>query len=357
MKVNSGNNSYLIVSDLHEGKKKENRIDYMGELDKVHNQINKIINQEKSFGRNVYVIFLGDVFDRGYKDTFKACNMNNFFIVMRSKCKGLFSVIGNHELTYYTGNPFFTLINSVESKRVRTILNKTWTPQGITSTIVIPDEIIDGDVKIAFNHYSTEVDSLKWSGTKIGLFHQTVTCREIIEDAKRKFGEELYGLESIEAEGVFASYNYAFLGHAHKLYGQFKFTDETLGCDCVTQYLASLGRPNVTEVRNDFLERDIPVIRVDNGRFTSIEHNKFNLMSREECVIEAVVEKQQETYKKIKARKAIRDYDPLGDNPIENLKNRCMTSDELLGELDGLIKDEKSSFEKGLDKIKENFAM
>ena len=94
------------------------------------------------------------------------------------------------------------------------------------------------------------------------------------------------------------------------------------------QYLASLGRPNRTEVNDNFLERDIPAVIVTDGKLERIEHNKFSLLTEEECVRQDIVELQKEKYEHIKVHRSIQGYNPTEDEPITNILANC-PSDEV----------------------------
>lgn len=49
----------------------------------------------------------------------------------------------------------------------------------------------------------------------------------------------------------------------HQVYGTWGYTNPKTGKSSVLCYLASLGRSNVTEVNDDFLERNVPAVLID----------------------------------------------------------------------------------------------
>ena len=323
--------AYLLISDLHDTyRKKENRVDYQTEIKLVKEYVIKLIQKYRKDNTKVYLIFMGDVFDTGYKEVFSSTTANNFFIFLRNICDGIYLLFGNHELTYYSGNPIYTLFRTISSKKIQRVQNKMWKPQGIFETFHVVDEICDGDTIIHFNHYGTNISKAVDGYVNIALFHQDVVCSEILDDMQRHLHRTLYGSHPInfEQSDIFEGIHYNFFGHLHSVYGEWKLISDKTGWETRLEYLASLGRPNYTEVHDDFLERDIPAIVLEDGRFVGIEHNRFLLKSYAESVREDVVKKNKERYEAVKERKEIRNYDPLSDEPVKNLLERCTSSEQ-----------------------------
>lgn len=309
--------AYLIVTDLHNSYKNfSNRVDYRKEMVGVYEHLISIASKYKKQGYNVVLLLLGDVFHNSYNDVFNAVIDNNFFITWRQQVGEIFSVLGNHELHFYSSNPFYTLISSIESQKVQTIMNCVWEPVGTSSTIRVVDQLKDGNTIFHFNHYQTEVDKVEKDGNvHIGLFHQEIVSQEILDSMRGIVDSEIFATVSkVEGSKVFENYNYCFMGHMHKVYGTF-----LLDSGCYVQYLASLGRTNVSEVLNTFLERDIPAVIVRDHKFDHVENNKFSLMRRDLCVKENIVQIATEKYEIQKEKKAIKQYDSASDDPIKNL--------------------------------------
>ena len=62
-------NVYLLISDMHRSARKNvNRVDYQHEIDAVDKHIAECIKRYS--GSNVNLIFLGDLYDRGYREVF-----------------------------------------------------------------------------------------------------------------------------------------------------------------------------------------------------------------------------------------------------------------------------------------------
>ena len=85
--------------------------------------------------------------------------------------------------------------------------------------------------------------------------------------------------------------------------------------------MASLGRPNKTEVADNFLERNIPVVIIEDDKFSRIVPHKFQLLSRAESVIAAVDIDEKVKYEIKKQRQEAKEYISQTDDPIKNIFN------------------------------------
>ena len=315
---------YIIISDLHASyKNKDSRYNYPKEIDYVVSEIIKLGLNYKNRGYDVVLIFLGDIADNSYKDQTQAILLNNIFVKFKDLFFRVCSVIGNHELSYYKDNPFWTLMSKISSNKVKGILNRTWQARGLLQLIDVPDVIEDGEVVFHFNHYSTGIARPYGNKINIGLFHQDITSKAIVEDMKLNKGLDVFEGNPIyfDKTNALYGYDYAFIGHNHKLYGQWTYIDDDTNFKTEIYHLASLGRPNHTEVSNNFLERNLPAILVEDGKFIGVEDNKFNLMSREETVKELVIQQKQEVYQENKQKNLMITYNSNTDNPISNIES------------------------------------
>lgn len=318
-------NVYLIITDMHLSyKNKNSRFDYLKENEFCVNTLNKIIDKYKYRNNKVTLLFLGDFTDCSFKDQSKAIEINNLVVDFKRRVEECFFVIGNHETTYYKDNPVWTLFNKIESPSLNQVMKRSCKPKGLLPLSRVVDELIDGNVRFLFNHYDTpvKVPSDK-EYINIGLFHKDIICNAIVNDSKINHDIDLYTEHSIafDETSVFRNYDYAFMGHLHSVYGKWDFYDEKIEQKTVISYLASLGRTNHTEVRNDFLTRNIPAVIITDGMFKGIEDNYFDLMPREECVSEVIVNKQREIRESSKeTRNILNNFYPLRDDPIDNIK-------------------------------------
>ena len=320
-------NVYLVISDLHDYyKTKPNRFDYVKEIEHVKNYINILIEKYKNLGYDVNLLFLGDIYDRSYRNIEKGIQGYTGLEKLCKSVKASFVCVGNHEFTYSNSNPFWHLVKTIDSDTIKSYKGGRWKAKGDFNHLTICDKLIDGNVEILFNHYGCGIQDGSSDKTTIGLFHQDIYFKEILEDAKIK-NREIFEVCAEEASKQFSTvymdnnnllqrYQYAFFGHNHLLYGKWFNDDYNL----YLYYLASLGRTNHKEVLNSFLERDIPAIIIKDGNLVEIQSNLFNLMRREDCVKEDVVEKAQEKYKTRKYRTFTKTSESFDENPIESIK-------------------------------------
>lgn len=346
---------YLIITDLHLSyKNKNSRVDYLAETKYCVNVLNEIINYYKDNDNKVFLLFLGDFTDCSFKDQARAIEINNLVVDFKRRVEECYFVIGNHETTYYKDNPLWSLFDEIESVQLNQIIKKSCKPQGILSLGRVVDELEDGNVRFLFNHFDTPVISAKPDGKiNIGLFHKDILCNAIINDSKINHNMNLFADKTIhfDKEQVFTNYDYAFMGHLHSVYGKWDFIDDVTNKKTVVNYLASLGRTNHTEVSNDFLERNIPAVIIKDGEFKCIEDNLFDLMRREDCVIEEIVQKQQEIREASKENKELLEYFSPNDNePIDNILSTLSRHPFMQNLFEEYLNDNESKVE---DNIKE----
>lgn len=348
-------NVYLIISDMHLSyKNKNSRIDYLKENEYCIEQLNRIIDRYIVKNNKVTLLFLGDFTDCSFKDQAKAVEINNLIVDFKKRVDECYFVIGNHETTYYRDNPVWTLFNSIESPSLNQVIKRSCKPQGLLPLGRVVDELIDGNVRFIFNHYDTPVITPKDTDyINIGLFHKDIICSAIVNDSKINHGVDLFTENSIafDETSVFKNYNYTFMGHLHSVYGKWDFYDEKTGKSTEVNYLASLGRTNHTEVRNDFLTRNIPAVVIHDGEFNTIEDNCFDLMPREQCVSEAIVQKQKEIRESFKESKnVLNNFYPLRDDPLDNIQEYLNQNQTVLSIFKGYMQSDTIPLE---DELKE----
>lgn len=320
--------AFHIITDRHiHYTNKSNRYDYVKEIDFVFDKVREQVIKYKERGFLNVALYLGDIFDRSYRSCEMSMSDISKFQKELSYFDRAFSVIGNHEFTYYNSNPFWFQISEINSKRASNFKNFKWRAKGVKQNINIVDKLVVGDVEFLFNHYGCGILSPDKSKTSIGLFHQDIYFKGIIEEAKRA-NLSLFSLneEIIETKFKWAldddnelldGYDYSYFGHNHLLYGEWVDRDKNAS----RHYLSTLGRTAHTEVLDEYLERNIPVIIIEDGKFKCKEDNIFNLPNREQCVMEDLVKAQKEKYEKKKDRVHLLLDDIQEDNPIESLKS------------------------------------
>lgn len=335
---------FLIVSDLHlYCKNLANRKDYAGELSTVKRHCLSLAEGYKRTGwDDVNLLLLGDVFHRGYQNTFSAINDSNFFFIWSVKFGKVFSVIGNHELHYWSENPFFALVDEIKSEKLSQLKSDVWTPVGIFPVINVTDRLECGEVVFHFNHYGTPISIPEPGKINVGLFHQEIVSSQVLNAAKTLFGKDVFVKQSSALEEV-RGYQFCFLGHLHKMYGIYKTEEGGILC-----YLASLGRTNSGEVNDDFLERRIPVVKVEDGKFSGIDDNTILLGARDEVLDVKAAAKAEENYGIQKGRKLARNYEVSGNNPVGNMREYFAENKLATLILDGLLEEGTDSFGKVL---------
>lgn len=284
-------NVYLVVTDLHCDIDKANRLNYFGEILSAIESIIAIGNDYRERGYSVKLIFLGDVFDAGMSNPSDAMQLMEVFYFFCSTFDGVWSVVGNHELSYAKNNPFWFLVSQMSDEGLSR-LKRFIQPRGLTSRIVVPDVIDDGNVSIYFNHYGTEPKVPDHGEVRIGLFHQNVGSNDICK---------MWGtFDDVEEASYVLGYNYCFFGHMHLAKGVY-WLNETHTCR--GEWLGSIGRTKVDEILDDSLEVNIPAIVVEDGVFVRVDDNPIKLMSREETIDFPKLEASQKSRELIKERK------------------------------------------------------
>lgn len=326
--------AYLIVTDLHLwGSNIRGRFDYKAEVKHAVDNIISVADKYKIRGYTVIIIFLGDLFHMSYNEMFEGISSNNLIIYLRTRVDSMYSLLGNHELSFYKDNPFWTLVAQLESDRIKSSIKKMWQPRGVIHVMSVVDELIDGNVRFLFNHYGCPVMSPPNDGkVNIGLFHLDLYAKALVEDVERNKGVKIFEHNPVYFDGsseVLYGYDYAFLGHMHMMYGKWIYQSDITGYETKLYYLASLGRTDHRQVNNLMLERNIPAVLVEDGNFVQVEDNLFNLMRREDCVDEAKVELAQEKREEQNELKEMRKYVPYSDDPIENIRISLTSSPAL----------------------------
>ena len=333
--------AYTIVSDLHlYYRNKRNRSAYLDEGTEILRSIERIGQNYIAKGFTPYLLLLGDISDNSFKGTVAPVHFNNEFIRLKKTFNQIYSVVGNHETSYYKDNPFWSLFTEIPSNRMKHGINSTWIPQGVLQIVNIVDELHDGEVHLYFNHYNAGIIHPNTSGVNIGLFHKNIVPKEITQIMKTSYGldvwDDAYG--SFKPSTELRGYNICFFGHNHKAYGKFKWVSDFNSEEQMTlYYLASLLRPNHTEVQDNFLERNIPAVIVEDGVFKTVENNLISLRKRSDSVKETVVLLEQEQRKILKSRREQFQHLAETDNPIENIRTALSRDPKALSLFESIL--------------------
>lgn len=339
-------NAYHVISDLHRHyTNKANRVDYTNEVKYVDEVIERQLKRYEEMGYKNYLIYLGDIFDISMRSSESSMKFLSGAQKQIKMASGAFSVVGNHEFTYYASNPFWFLMKEIHSRNVNAYRNGKFKAKGSVDNLIVPDRIVDGDVEFIFNHYGCGVQSPNPDKVSIGLFHQDVFFKGVLEDAMRnnrdvfvpeqsdRMNSKVSRFGYVGDTDLLGGYKRCFLGHNHLLYGDWFDADR----DLMISYLGSLGRTAVNEVIDSFLERNIPTVIVKDGKLERVDDNKFQLLPRSQCVDELKVEESRKKYEKQKDKNRIKRQDIIDSNPVESVKTFFndpiinMVVDEVIG--------------------------
>lgn len=329
---------HLMLTDLHFScDNLSNRIDYLGEEEFIKRKIIDTIMKYKNSGCKVYGHLLGDVFGRGYIDKGdgvvigRAINDNNFFVILYNLLEECLVTIGNHEFSYTKGNPFYSLITSIDSDKIKNIRNVPWSPKGVIPLIKVKDSFDDGEVTFHYNHYGTPISHGLEDRVNIALFHQDVICTDIYKEMIAQVGLKVFvnkknTLKTFDGTDIYRNFKYCFFGHFHKVYGRWRYSNEKYGVDTMLYYLGSLLRTAHDEVDDNFLERNIPAVIIADGKFIEVEDNLFDLWSRSESVNEIKIKEKQIKDKKVREKKEQLEIEYTNNDLVENVLSRCTST-------------------------------
>ena len=291
----------------------------------LYDTICKKIDIVKSKRKNekVYLIFLGDVFHKEMPNVTAHNGWTQTMTKLRAKVNGIFCVVGNHEISYKTDNPFWSLANEVQSDKVRA---KGLEAIGTLPIFTIVDHVDIYDTRLHFNHYGTNIDNIS-TGTNILLAHDywsspgilNSLCLEIDDKTMKKYTKG----NTIDDQSVLKFFKYCFFGHNHLLYGTFDIGwDDDSYSDTRLFYLGSLGLTQKGEVQKTNSERMLPVIHVTEEG-TNIDIEYINLLTHYKEVLDvSETKKTEEMYERTKTLTSLLDkYVLNGRNPIDIVRS------------------------------------
>lgn len=293
----------VIVPEPHISDKNiANRFDYVKEIKDYMNVVKDILSSYFHLieeGCKVNVCFMGDLFNREFKDIEEFGYWYSYFVSIRSMVTGMYSLIGNHELSYSKDNPFWLMMNDLDDKYIKFYNNKSVKAKGDLQLIDIVDKIyLADDIVVNFGHYRMYPKYDKSMRINIELCHNSIMSNEISNILKEKYErdplEGYINYDNLNSRNVFEGYDYVYLGHMHKAYGLFNSYDDVLKKNTRLRYLASLGRTNSLEVNDMDLTRVIPVLHVDNEGNLAVEEKEIYLLERSKCINKTKVKNKEE---------------------------------------------------------------
>lgn len=165
----------LIVPDTHfVMNNPSNRVDLIAEGLNILEWVVETVKEEEI----TRIIFLGDIFDRGY-DKIDHKIFSDFYMgfkkVSESVNGKLNMLLGNHELTYSRGNPVYHWM--FPYKRAWDIISRYEKYPMKEALLIAPDELEYSNVYIEFNHFDPKrnYNRYKEYKTLIGLYHDSLS--------------------------------------------------------------------------------------------------------------------------------------------------------------------------------------
>lgn len=321
----------MIIPEPHWWDKSfEGRIRYPQEievyLDTVRAKSQEFIDE----GHDVKVIFMGDIFHHGYVDAITLLRHINYFSTWSQELSGeLYSLVGNHELTYNQMNPYWMLAD-LQSKyfdRMKSI------PEfgASTPSIKVVDELQLGNDLIVFGHYHRVEFDYEWDkyNNVYFLTHNSLLDTEVNNAIVNTYHLDVKA-EYIDAQGVRAAgmipatskLQGVFVGHMHCAFGKYHVVENIQGqaMDFVLQYLQSLGRTNHTEINDANLTRTLPILNLV-GDNLEVEYWEMELQGRAHVIKESRVLANQEKYQQRKGLERFRSGSVSATNPVDDLRN------------------------------------
>ncbi len=319
----------IIVPEPHIFDKSfQNRYSYRKEIETYLYQVKTMAEQYKSIGEDVSIIFMGDVFHMGFSKMVPFVSCIDWFKSLEVEFSGrVYSLIGNHELSYPQNNPFWMLAD-FDSKWYNTY--KSIPGFGTASCIKVRDELVIDNTLFVFGHYHRQefdYDFSQYDDVQF-LTHNSIMDSEIVNVIKNQFNRDPKmeyagsGVTSIRQRGsipLTSKLSHMYVGHMHTAYSHFYVEENINDIDMnfELRYLGSLGRTNHAEVNDNDLIRSIPVV---DTKTHNVEYLELVLWSRSQCIKEEVVEKSQYAYQKTKAIKQLRKNNMSMQSPIDGIR-------------------------------------
>lgn len=297
----------------------------------VKSYLDQTINFAKSLqasGEDVYLIFAGDVFHMGYSKMIPFVHIVDYFQTLSHEFNNqVYSLIGNHELSYPRSNPFW-LLGKFDSKYYQSYSSIPGY-QSI-ACLNVCDQLRVDNTLFVFGHYHRtdyEYDFSQYEDVQF-ITHNSIMDTEIINVLKSNFNrdpkmEYAKGITSIRQKGSIPfteKLTGMYVGHMHTAYSTF-FVDEQVNdthLKFTLRYLGSLGRTNHLEVNDSDLVRSIYYVDTITHKVESFE---INLLPRNQCIEEEIVEANHASYVRNKAIKQLRSDKTVFTSPVEGIRN------------------------------------
>lgn len=335
----------LIIPDTHfVMNNPSNRVDLIGEGLDILEWVAQTI-KEKEITR---VIFLGDIFDRGY-DKIDHKIFSDFYMRFKKISEMVNGkvdmVIGNHELTFSKGNPIYHW--TFPYKRAWEIISKYEKFPMKEPLLVAPDSLEYSNVYIEFNHFDPNRNYNRYHGYKtlIGLYHDSLSGLS---------NENFYGSrDPVNIGELMINNSLIIAGHIH-IPQEIKIYNNNLNTKVLVP--GAMVSRTTAEVHDHV---NVPIITIYNekidGEYYLLDYVNYNLPEFTDTFNKDIVDKNKTKYEIQKSIKRTRkmmesklDFETLLSKFPEDsrVKELILTSTNKL-EFEG-EKDILKLFEKGM---------
>lgn len=290
---------------------------YLHYQDELLNKILEIARQNNSKYEENYIVFVGDIVDRTMKGI-PQVKLSLFLQELDSLCTKMYSVIGNHELSFKKqGNIFWNFAYGE--------LIETSTKFELIKPIICCDRSFDvDDVHFKLWHYGQALYDWQPPQKEIVVVGHNNVRFDGMKEAYERMSydmKEMY-LKYHEFSEMFRdreNLKYVFLGHMHSLVGRFKISEEINNkiYEYFVENLGSLQRPKSNEYEITNL-RNIPSVLIDGGIVKVV--NNIITLPDSGVLNDHEVEIQHEKYLKGKYLKELRTCTYLVSDVVNELK-------------------------------------
>jgi hypothetical protein len=308
----------------------------LGEVKEHMNFIRQVVEHAE----NPVVISPGDLFHRGFSDFTEALYWISYWIdIQQLTSDNVYTVVGNHELSYPVNNPFWSMIDNHSD----VITKSVKFPVSMLPIINVCDNKVFSGVQVVFGHYGVPIKNYTISESEptILITHNNILTPEIANVLKnkyhRKLPSEYLSCGSFRDDACIPhieNLKEVFIGHMHTAYSNFTLDEmmNKLHMKFGIHYLGSTGRTNASEFNDDDLERTVFCLKVDSGSY-EIETHKFSLYFRDKCIKNDVVRDHQDKYDLNKKVKEIHSR-YYSDKPMNDIRSDLIDYPEQLNLLE-----------------------
>lgn len=309
-----------IITDVH--LRKANTLTEPTLLKEQTELMNKVLGIVASTTKKVdehYVVFAGDIVHRTLNDMVQAAAIlwiNDIF----DMCNGVYSVVGNHELSFMKkGNIFWNLVYGsriqvpVKFERLRPLIH-------------VEDGFKVDDCYIKLWHYGQD-----W----LPITDESVKDLIVVGHNAVKFPglRETYDNNGVDIKDLYLKYydlakcvknpeilRWVFLGHMHTLVGRFKF-DEVINGSHYNFMLENMGSLSRTDSSQFDIQntRNIPTVYID-GQIVNVENHLIEL-SDKSVLCQEEIEERKEVYEKGKFIKQLKKTEFSETDIVKEVEN------------------------------------